>query len=574
MNARTALLISALMATVGCSSGSSGGGSVAAGATAPGGATTPSAPSAGTSTAPPSAGTPPATFPPSQGWTAFTESADTAKVYVSSSQGDDANSGASEQEAVRTLARGISLLRDGRPDWLLLRRGDTWSGERFGVWTRSGRSASEPMLVGSYGASPARPRVQTGARHGFRTEGTPVSHLSVVGVHFEASGHTGSETDVGGGLAGVRWMGAGQDVLFEDCMFERYGTNFTIHKVYPGTLSDFRVRRCVLVDAFRVQGNGHSQGLYASGVDGLLIEECVFDHNGWSETVTGAVATMFNHNTYINSDDVVMRGNLFLRAASMGNKFRSDVTGDFTNLTLEDNLYVEGEIGVGVGGNTNDPLRFQNVTIRGNVFMHIGRTRPTGRSFAWYLGVTDVDGALVEENYFLHQPLFDNSFGISLGGGSGRNQTIQRNTFYGVRGRALRVDAQSSWQNILVANNTVQDPVTQSRLVDHSGTFGPVSYQSNTYSSGAPSSGWFRVDGADHSHSQWQAASGEQGSAATAVLYVDPSRDVGTYQASLGGTATFEAFVAEARSQSQANWRSEYTAGAVNAYVKAGFRPR
>ena len=53
--------------------------------------------------------------------------------------------------------------------------------------------------------------------------------------------------------------------------------------------------------------------------------------------------------------------------------------------------------------------------------------------------------------------------------------------------------------------------------------------------------------------------------------FPDPDRDIAAYMTSIGETATLEAFLAEARQQSKANWRPAYTAGAVNAWVREGF---
>ena len=44
-------------------------------------------------------------------------------IYVSSSEGNDLNSGLSPSAPVRTLEAGYDLLRDGQPDWMLLKRG-------------------------------------------------------------------------------------------------------------------------------------------------------------------------------------------------------------------------------------------------------------------------------------------------------------------------------------------------------------------------------------------------------------------------------------------------------------------
>ena len=53
--------------------------------------------------------------------------------------------------------------------------------------------------------------------------------------------------------------------------------------------------------------------------------------------------------------------------------------------------------------------------------------------------------------------------------------------------------------------------------------------------------------------------------------YLDPNRDVASYMASLGGTATLAAFLAAAENQSTSNWNPQYTADAVNSYIPSRF---
>ena len=47
-----------------------------------------------------------------------------------------------------------------------------------------------------------------------------------------------------------------------------------------------------------------------------------------------------------------------------------------------------------------------------------------------------------------------------------------------------------------------------------------------------------------------------------------------SYNGTLGGEATFEAFAEEVRQQSKTNWRPAYTAQAVNAYIREGFKAK
>jgi hypothetical protein len=74
-----------------------------------------------------------------------------------------------------------------------------------------------------------------------------------------------------------------------------------------------------------------------------------------------------------------------------------------------------------------------------------------------------------------------------------------------------------------------------------------------------------------NSTSAWIAASGETGGVYTQPSFPDPTRSPASYNESLGGTATLEAFLTEARKQSRLNWRPAYTARQANNYFRAGF---
>lgn len=83
---------------------------------------------------------------------------DSRLIYVSSSAGNDANDGLTPASPKATLQGAVSCLRDGSPDWLFLRRGDSWT-EGFGPFEFSGRSESEPIVITAYGPGLENPRV-------------------------------------------------------------------------------------------------------------------------------------------------------------------------------------------------------------------------------------------------------------------------------------------------------------------------------------------------------------------------------------------------------------------------------
>ena len=65
-------------------------------------------------------------IPPStSGWTTFTASNDTRKIYVST-RGSDSNPG-TISSPVKSLKKAQELARNGYPDWILLKKGDTWT---------------------------------------------------------------------------------------------------------------------------------------------------------------------------------------------------------------------------------------------------------------------------------------------------------------------------------------------------------------------------------------------------------------------------------------------------------------
>ena len=105
-------------------------------------------------------------------------------------------------------------------------------------------------------------------------------------------------------------------------------------------------------------------------------------------------------------------------------------------------------------------------------------------------------------------------------------------------------------------------------MVNHGVSFDDVSYASNTYHSGNPPNGWFAPG---ETFDGWISLSGEQGAEVDEVLLPDPSRDIASYMAMMGLESSLEAFMAEARQQRKGYWRDEFTAAAVNAYIREGF---
>ena len=126
------------------------------------------------------------------GWTNLGASSDSRMIHVSSSGGNDSNPG-TLAKPIKSLAKARTLVRDKMPDWVLLKRGDTFN-ESFPDWVVSGRSASEMSVITAYGTG-ARPKVFTGSNGGItiaQKYSNPVNHVAVVGLHFHANTYNGS----------------------------------------------------------------------------------------------------------------------------------------------------------------------------------------------------------------------------------------------------------------------------------------------------------------------------------------------------------------------------------------------
>jgi hypothetical protein len=509
------------------------------------------------------------------GWTTFNPSSTSRLIYVSSATGVDSNDGRSPARAVKTLARGAALVRDKQNDFLLLERGGKWRDETLGKF-KSGESAARPLVIGSYGTSTVRPRIEVDD-HFIDHGGDTRSFVALVGLEIvsfpKVPKDPAFDGDTGGGL---RYVGNGSNLLVEDCRF--LYSEIGLQSYGSGSYSGIELRRNLIERSYNVGTCGQSSsrrpsGIYSHHIKGLLVEENLIDHNGWNpEQAPEACASMYNHNMYLNADDLVVRGNLVLRASSMGLKMRSDSSGEVNRITVEDNLFVDGEIGVGIGGNTDAPYRFTNVTIRNNVFSQIGMSNPTSRDFAWYLQLSDNDNTLVERNLFLNQPWFDNAYGIKVDGGTARKMLIQENTFYGLRGPLLHVVTKSTWTDLTVRKNTFVDPSLSSCLVQHTGAFTAVKYESNSYS--GVGTNWFCVDRNRVSLASWITASGETGALKLTPNFVDPNRTLASYAGSRKLTASVDGFVNAAKKQSRLSWRTDLAAAAVNAYIRAGFQPQ
>ncbi|MGE0617008.1 MAG: hypothetical protein AB7P04_15360, partial [Bacteriovoracia bacterium] len=302
------------------------------------------------------------------GWTVAAPSADSRIIYVSSSGGNDSNSGLTPAMAKRTIAAGLALLRSGYPDWLLLKRGDVFSSQsiRFRI---NGRSPSERLVLSSYGSSIVRPQLVGSNEVISFDSGT--RNIFISGLRVSSSVvHPTSET------YGIRILGTAQShIEFQDMYVEKFEENFSI-QTYPsnGTrISNIVLRRNVIADA--AANYWKAQGIYIQSVDGIDMIENIFEHNGWlaaNETPTTPGSSqaptvgpnIYKHNVYVQGDGGLLDSSSvkFLRnivTGTDGAQFRSGGI-------VEDNLFVRNATNLYHSrGGPGDNKIIRNVVLEG-----------------------------------------------------------------------------------------------------------------------------------------------------------------------------------------------------------------
>ena len=547
----------------------------------------------------------------------------TDQIYYVSGGGSDANSGTSVAAPFKTVAAAIVKatadnggLASG--DQILLRRGDTFT-TTITNFSLSGRSASEPFVIGAYTdpAKPSvdRPKVASGSSSAFTNNyknNTVVSNLYVLGVSFEAqnrnyrnptSGFTvGYKDDAQGGTYGMSLIGTVDNMLVEDCSFQYFRTGLAIQQVDDGHRpADITLRRNLVADNYAPSFDAlgryiTSEGIYAEGVNGLTLDENVLDHNGWMDPAYGnygAIASIYNHNAYLNvhNDDVVVTGNTFANAASHGLQARAG--GVVTN-----NLFINNPIAMSYGY-VNGAEKAGGVygEISGNVVYGSNDISGSPRGWALEIGNTrskaNGGGTVVKNNIYVGgayaQVGYREAIQLTFGSNSynptegvGINDlTIQNNIVYNWNkavyinpGFANGANNRFGYKGVSFLNNEFQQSVA-APAVFHGPSYSPAveTWSGNRYdslSSAAPFQ--LKVGGIvqNQTMAQWKATV-EPTAQQVKISYPNPGRTPAGYTASLGGGGSLDAYLTEARKLSSRFYRPAYLAAATDNYIKEGF---
>ncbi|HEY1921552.1 MAG TPA: right-handed parallel beta-helix repeat-containing protein [Tepidisphaeraceae bacterium] len=483
-------------------------------------------------------------------------------ILISSSEGSDKNDGLTHP--VFTLKKAISLSHVGHPDRILFRRGDVFSEANLNAnIAMRGASAIEPVIIGAYGdIRQPRPILEAHLNLGARP--TPrfivLQSLDMYAeardptIKFFTPHHSTGSQNIGISLAcpgGFLWI--------EDCRCRDFGMGMVLQSKDTDLFDTLIIRRCQVLDSWNFS---FSSGLYMENVTNVLIEENLFDHNGWTEGVQGGGKTIFNHNMYLQhagvGDDrhIIVRNNISARASSHGCQMRPGGL-------LENNLFLKNPLGAYVS--------YSSSVVRNNVVLD-GDSIGPGLSRGQGLEFLNCPTVLAEGNIVAHKsnktngmeamsydPSMHNSHNLPTRG------EFRNNIVYDWAGVAFRLAAPST--ALSVHDNQFQQ--RDSRLVELKEWNPDYIFRGNQYNTDGRR--LFRIGEQDLDWQDWVSATGDTSTWAQ-TKFADPTRDITTYAKSIGLTdATLEGFIAAARQQRRGHWDPRLTAASVNDYIREGF---
>lgn len=456
------------------------------------------------------------------GFTPINPSADSRLIYVSNSEGNDSNDCLSEQQACRSLEKGVSKMRAGYPDHLYLKRGDRWRTEKLSK-APSGRSSEEPAVIAYYGAQNApRPIIESNTVV-YKQSKRDISHLQFIGLHFYGYklDPKHPEFDPNDKGTALRFFSKIDDILIEDCVFDF--AKLTMQQWKNKRPSNFTIRRNIFKGIYDNRSSytrsAKPSSVFTYGVDGQRFEENVFDYGGWNPEVIGAGANMLSHNLYLQNESdgntTVFKNNISVRAASHGIQMRSGGL-------AEDNFFARNAIGLLMG------------------YDYEGREVPAGTK------AHAINNVISEGQSMFKGVDFCKKGNLCSRAMWGLDVAVNSAADYQAHGNIV----------------SMLYPETKTGLVYRSLLFNFKNGYTSLVNSNNVAYAWESpTEGAD------------QG-------FVDPERTLATYNAHLrslqgetlpAGKDDFDAFMDVVKNRPLGTWDTRYTASAINEYIRAGF---
>lgn len=466
----------------------------------------------------------------SQGFTPITPSADSRVIYVSDSEGNDSNDCLSPAAPCKTINKGRDKMRAGYPDHLYLKRGDVWRGQILDRFP-SGRSTSEPAVIAFYGNSGPRPKLENTSQSNIGRG--DVRFIHVIGLEFSAYKLDPTHPEfTGSGSANIVMVNNHRDILFEDNKFnyvEVVSHKFTDKDGVSFVPRNITLRRNIWTGYYFNESSYHRDkrpsNIYAGVWDNFALIENVFDHGGWHEQVVGAGANMYNHNIYLQegvTTNTLIQGNIVTRGSSHGIQMRSGGL-------AEDNFFGRNAVGLSIG--YKDPI-----LAPGTRAHLINNVVSEGHSM-----VKGVDPCQNNNQANLCSRAV---WGIDVDVRGGDADWRAHGNIV-----SLLAPGDNQWRDMWDSNHNATWEDKYQLVVTGIGNLD------------APN-----ISASNNIVWKWSLNPNE-----TTNTYPDPDRTLADYNAHLGGSRSFEAFIQVVTNRPLQTWDPKYTAYAINDYIRAGF---
>ena len=318
-----------------------------------------------------------------------------------------------------------------------------------------------------------------------------------------------------------------------------------------------------------------SQALYSEGVDGLLVEQCMFDRNGWRPDLgRDSTAGIFAHNVYLQrgpDGDIVFRDNFTARASSHGIQARNG--GDIVG-----NVFWQNPISILYG---NEGIRDVETPASGDVDDNVvleGVDMNTDAPRGWGVQIQNAGGVSFSRNIIANSRV-DGGYGLMLftSKPADNEDLLVADNVIDDFGRGMRVDTDDV-TSVTVRGNTFTRSQGNSPLIDQRGESTPgLDYAGNRYFHSALDRE-FELDRSQIDLVEWQADFDPMGGAllpgaGAADPYVNGSATLETYARSIG-YPNVDSFIEAMRQQRKGDWDPRLTPAAVRAYFQRAFTVR
>jgi len=299
-----------------------------------------------------------------------------AQNYYVCDTGDDNNAGTSIAAPLKTASRALGVFNSmNGGDSVLFCKGGKFPSPNRNTLFNPKCSANSVCTLGAYGQG-NKPEI-------FSTGQTAALYFTDGGDPSPSKGYLIKELALVSDsttLFGIQFFNDVDDVTIENVHIEGFGIG--VYSAGANAVTSSTVNgtndRLVLRDSTII--NNYGQGWLGGGV-GVLIENNIFENNGFEKAV-------FNHNIYLSghennpSSDIIVRGNTLYKSAFINGSCQGVSLvghGLISNLLIEDNLIKEdeGTAGFGCWGIAIDPgysmqEAFTGLTIRNNRVENVG----------------------------------------------------------------------------------------------------------------------------------------------------------------------------------------------------------